>query len=107
VFTIVAVIYAGNLLVEDKVFTVTTSPTVVSQIIPYNREYYLIINMSSDTFVYLASTPTINSANYLTLGCVPLFPYGGSFEDDFYVFKGTWYACVESGTAVVHVREKE
>lgn len=99
-------ILGGEIIAKPK-DTVTVSTTGVTAINEYlGRKYLLLINESSDYTIYI-STTVISSSTYTTEGCIPLLPLGGYYEDNFYVYKSTWYACTSSSTASLYILEKE
>jgi len=99
------IILAGNPL--SKTFVVDISTTGETARDEYlGRKSLLFINGDDTNAVYLSSTP-INSTNYNSIGSIILTANGGYYEDNYYVYKSTWYACTSTETAKLYLLEKE
>ena len=106
----VCIMFAGIMLAGDplsKSFIVDVTTTGVTARDRYRgRKSLLLINGDTTNTVYLSSAP-ITSLDYNTVGCIPLTANGGYYEDNYYVYKSTWYACTSTGTAKLYLLEKE
>ena len=101
----VGMIYAGNYLSKPYVVDISTSgETAIEEYL--GRKTLILINGTTTQIIYVSTNP-INSTNYKTVGCIPLMPNGGFYEDNYYVYKSTWYACTSTGTAELYLLEKE
>lgn len=69
------------------------------------RKGILIINGDSTYEVYLTTAPATKDT-YEAIGAIPLAAEYGSYEDNYYVYKSTWYAVTSTGTAKVYISEK-
>lgn len=102
---VASMIWAGNSLSKTYVVDINTAG-VTARVEYFGRKSLLLINGDTTNTVYISSTP-ITSANYTTIGCIPLTANGGYYEDNYYVYKSTWYACTAVGTAKLFILEKE
>lgn len=106
----VCIVFAGIILAGNplsKTFVVDISTTGETARAEYlGRKSLLLINGDDTDTIYISSA-SINSTNYNTISCIPLTANGGYYEDNYYVYKSTWYACTSTGTAKLYLLEKE
>ncbi len=101
---VASMIWAGNPISKQYVVDVTAAG-VTARVEYLGRKSLLLINGSTN-YVYI-STGSINSTNYEALGSIVLTPVGGYYEDNYYTYKSTWYACTANGTGKLFLLEKE
>lgn len=101
---VAGIIWAGNPISKQSVVDVNTSG-VTARVEYLGRKSLLLINGSTN-YIYISTGP-ITSLNYETNGSIVLTPVGGWYEDNYYVYKSTWYACTASGTGKLFLLEKE
>ena len=101
----IGVVWAGDYLSKPYVVDISTSGEI-ARVEYLGRKSLILINGTTTQIIYV-STSSINSTNYKTVGCIPLMPNGGFYEDNYWVYKSTWYACTTTGTAELYLLEKE
>ena len=70
------------------------------------RKGILIINEDPTSVVYITTEPATKDT-YEAIGAIPLSGNYGSYEDNYYVYKSTWYAVTSTGTAKIYISEKK
>jgi hypothetical protein len=96
---------AGSIIVHNNNVTISTTGSVLVAK-RAARKYLLIVNEDADDTIYIATAP-ITSTTYASIDCIPLPANYGYYEDNYFVYTSTWYACTSAGSSIIHVMEKE
>jgi hypothetical protein len=97
-------IYSWNIDVHTTFLDVSESGVAHSEMA--NRRYFLVINTSTSSLVYM-SEDSISSTTYRSVGAISLNVNRGHWEDNYGVYQSTWYFCTTTGTATIEIMEKD
>lgn len=108
---VVNVFSVARFFPQSKNVTISTTTIVIANEL-VNRKYFLAINKSTTYNIKISSSSNLKPSDHLG---IPLNKAldgqdaGGWYEDAYFVYISTWYACVDNttGTAVINITEKE
>jgi hypothetical protein len=99
-----ASLFATQVNLDNYVVDVDTNGVVAVPADAARKGVY-VVNEGTST-VYLTSAPATKDT-YEAVGAIPLSGNYGAYEDNYYVYKSTWYAVTSTGTAKIYISEKK